>query len=207
MICAALTASKPVAAETTTVAALGDSLVQGYGLPADQGFVPQMQSWLDGRGVDATLLNAGVSGDTTAGGLARADWTLTEDVDALIVALGGNDVLRGIDPAVSRENLEGILKTAQARNVPVLLIGISAPGNYGADYKAEFEANYPALSKRYGTLLYEDLLQPLTDLPDRTAVVERYFQPDRLHPNADGIRLIVEAVGPSVAELIKMANP
>lgn len=207
MICAALTASKPAAAETTTVAALGDSLVQGYGLPADQGFVPQMQFWLDGRGVDATLLNAGVSGDTTAGGLARADWTLTEDVDALIVALGGNDVLRGIDPAVSRENLEGILKTAQARNVPVLLIGISAPGNYGADYKAEFEANYPALSKRYGTLLYEDLLQPLTDLPDRTGAVERYFQPDRLHPNADGIRLIVEAIGPSVAELIKMANP
>ena len=93
-------------AEKVTIAALGDSLTAGYGLPVDQGFVPQLQGWLDAEGADVTVLNAGVSGDTTAGGLSRVDWTLTPDVDAMIVALGGNDLLRGLDPSVSRANLD-----------------------------------------------------------------------------------------------------
>ena len=110
----ALGIALPATAEPVVVAALGDSLTQGYGLPAEQGFVPQLESWLNANGSDVHVINAGVSGDTTAGGLARIDWTLTPDVDALIVALGGNDLLRGIAPEVSRGNLDGILAKARA---------------------------------------------------------------------------------------------
>ena len=104
-------------AEPVTIAALGDSLTQGYGLPQEAGFVPQLQDWLRAEGADVVLINAGVSGDTTAGGAARVDWTLTPEVDAMIVALGGNDLLRGIDPGVSRENLDKILAVAEAKEV------------------------------------------------------------------------------------------
>ncbi len=110
----------------TTVVALGDSLTAGYGLPADQGFVPRLQAWLDDHGADVEVQNAGVSGDTTAGGLSRVDWALGDDADAVIVALGGNDFLRGIDPALVRENLQSILEKTSARDLPVLLVGIDA---------------------------------------------------------------------------------
>ncbi len=139
-------------------------------------------------------------------GLARVDWTLSADVDALIVSLGGNDVLRGLDPAVSRINLDGILAAAKVRDIPVLLIGVAAPGNYGADYKAEFDAVFPALSKTYGTLLYPNFLQALAEMPDRSETIARYFQPDGLHPNAAGVELIVKSIGPSVAELAELAH-
>ena len=129
-----------LAAGTVTIAALGDSLTQGFGLPESQGFVPQMQSWLRAEGADVVLINAGVSGDTTQGGLSRVGWTLTPEVDAIIVALGGNDLLRGLDPAVSRANLDGILREAQAAGVEIMLVGMEAPGNYGPDYKAAFDA-------------------------------------------------------------------
>ena len=115
-----LTLAAPAAAEELEILALGDSLIQGYGLMADEGFVPQMQDWLEAQGHDVTLINGGVSGDTTAGGLARVEWSLSPGVDAMIVALGGNDVLRGLDPAVSRDNLNGILRVAAAREMPVL---------------------------------------------------------------------------------------
>ena len=105
--------------------ALGDSLTAGYGLPTDQGFVPQLQAWLAAKGLDVKIINAGVSGDTTAGGLSRADWSLTPDVQAVIVNLGGNDMLRGIDPATSRANLDAILAKVKARGVP-MLAGIAA---------------------------------------------------------------------------------
>ncbi|RMD46550.1 MAG: arylesterase, partial [Alphaproteobacteria bacterium] len=127
-------------ARTLRVVALGDSLTQGYGLPAGQGFVPQLERWLRERGHDVELVNAGVSGDTTAGGRARIGWTLAGGADALIVALGGNDVLRGLPPEEARANLEAILAEAEARGIPVLLIGIDAPGNYGPDYERAFEA-------------------------------------------------------------------
>lgn len=198
--------SEPAHAKPATIAILGDSLVQGYGLPVDQGFVPQLQNWLYSNGVDANVLNAGVSGDTTAGGLARVEWTLTPEVDALVVSFGGNDVLRGLDPAASRENLEGILKVAKKHSIPVLLIGIAAPGNYGADYKTAFEAIYPDLSQQYGTMLYPNFLMSLTSLPDRADTLARYFQPDGLHPNPEGVGLIVESIGPEVAKLAKIAS-
>ena len=134
-----LLSTTAVFAEPITIAAMGDSLTQGYGLQAEQGFVPQLQAWLDENGADAKIVNAGVSGDTTAGGLARAAWTLTPDVDAMIVALGGNDMLRGIDPAASKANLAGILDAAAAQDVDVLLIGMQAPGNFGPAYKEAFD--------------------------------------------------------------------
>jgi len=190
------------AAEPVTIAALGDSLTQGYGLAADQGFVPQLQAWLDGQGVEAVLINAGVSGDTTAGGLSRVAWTLTADVDALIVALGGNDMLRGVDPAVSRANLDGILAVAGEAGVPVLLVGMDAPPNYGPAYEAAFEAMYPELAEIYGTLFHANFLGGLAALENRAATLERYMQPDRIHPNADGVTLIVKDIGPNVIQLV-----
>lgn len=189
-------------AEQLVIAALGDSLTQGYGLAQEAGFVPQLQSWLDAQGIDARLINAGVSGDTTAGGLARAAWTLTPEVDAMIVALGGNDLLRGLDPAVSRVNLEGILQAAQAAEVEVLLVGMQAPGNFGPDYKAAFDAIYPDLAENYSTLYAPSFFEGLGAEGGDPATVRAYMQADAIHPNAEGVRLIVEALGPSVAELV-----
>lgn len=189
------------------MAALGDSLTQGYGLPEAQGFVPQLERWLAENGVEAEIVNAGVSGDTTAGGLSRIGWTLTDDVDALIVALGGNDVLRGIAPDVARANLAGILDAAEARGLPVLLIGIAAPGNYGAEYKASFDAIYTDLADRYDAAMLPSFLAPLEDAAgSRDAALRRFMQPDGIHPNAEGVAVIVEAVGPEVADLIARAE-
>lgn len=194
--------SAPVWAEEVVIAAMGDSLTQGYGLPVEQGFVPQLQDWLDGQGHAVKLINAGVSGDTTAGGLSRVGWTLTEDVDALIVALGGNDMLRGIDPGVARSNLDGILQAAVAADVPVLLVGMDAPPNYGPDYEAAFEAMYPDLADAYGAVLHRDFLAALAALDDRDLALRTYMQGDGIHPNAAGVTLIVEDLGPSVEALL-----
>ena len=193
-------------AETVTIAALGDSLTQGYGLVEEQGFVPQLQRWLDGQGADVRLINAGVSGDTTAGGAARVAWTLTDDVDAMIVALGGNDLLRGIDPALSRANVEAILQEASGRDVDVLLIGIRAPGNYGADYKAQFDAIYPELSEAYDTLYLENFFVGFGEAASDPAQLRDVMQSDGIHPNANGVAQIVEGIGPKVLELIDRAG-
>jgi len=200
-----LLAALPAAAqaEEVTIAALGDSLTQGYGLAAEDGFVPQLQAWLTRRGHDVTLINAGVSGDTTAGGLARAAWTLTPEIDGMIVALGGNDLLRGLDPAESRANLAGILDVAGAQGVEVLLVGMTAPANYGPDYKSAFDAIYPELAQEYGTLLHADFLGALTREGGVQTALQRYLQPDGIHPNAAGVTLIVEDIGPSVEALIE----
>ena len=196
----------PVLAEPVTLAAFGDSLTQGYGLPPEDGFVPQLESWLSQNGAHAKVVNAGVSGDTTAGGLSRVEWTLTPEIDGLIVALGGNDLLRGIDPAVSKSNLEGILSAAQSRNIPVLLVGMDAPSNYGSEYKQAFDSMYPQLARKFGVMLYPDFLSAISAQDDRQAALSRYMQPDGIHPNRDGVELIVESVGPSVLELVKLAR-
>lgn len=193
-------------AEPVTIAALGDSLTQGYGLPQEAGFVPRLQDWLRAEGSEVVLINAGVSGDTTAGGAARVNWTLTPEVDAMIVALGGNDLLRGIDPAVSRANLETILQAAQAAEVPVLLIGMQAPGNYGPEYKRDFEANYTELAEQYGTLLVPDFLGGLAGEGADPAALGRFLQSDGIHPNAEGVARIVAAIGPAVQALIASAR-
>ena len=184
-----------------TIAALGDSLTQGYGLPNGEGFVPQLQAWLDEADADVMLINAGVSGDTTAGGLSRIAWTLSDDVDALIVALGGNDLLRGIDPAVSRANLDGILSEARGRGLPVLLVGMDAPSNYGADFEAAFDAMYPELAEKHGALFHPNFLGALVAIGDRAEALATYMQADGIHPNRDGVALIVQDLGPQVKKL------
>ena len=188
--------------------AYGDSLTAGYGLPEGDGFVPQLQRWLAENGAEATVLNAGVSGDTTAGGLSRLDWTLTPEVDALIVTLGGNDLLRGVDPAVTRSNLDAILTEAETRGLPVLLIGLRASGNYGPDYKTAFDAIYPELAAKHDALLVPSFFTALQSAPEGVNEArKRYIQADGIHPNAKGVALIVEAIGPSVVELINQVAP
>ena len=194
----------PAAADPLTLVALGDSLTQGYGLPQEQGFVPQLQAWLRAKGADVTVVNAGVSGDTSAGGLARLAWTLEGGGDAMIVALGGNDLLRGLDPAETRANIEAILAEASGRGLPVLLIGLPAPGNYGAEYKADFDAIWPELAAQYGAQMVPNMLAGLSDIaPDQRAGL---VQPDGLHPSADGVKVMVEALGPEVLRLLERAG-
>lgn len=190
-------------AEPVMIAALGDSLTQGYGLPPDEGFVPQLEVWLTENGVDARVVNAGVSGDTTAGGLSRIEWTLTPEIDAVIIALGGNDLLRGIDPAVSRANLEGILDVTGARDLPVLLIGMDSPSNYGPEFEAAFDSMYPDLAAAYGALFHPNFLGALTTKDDIQTALSELMQGDGIHPNARGVALIVEDIGPKVAELVE----
>ena len=189
------------------IAALGDSLTQGFGLLQEDGFVPQMEAWLQARGHDVRLLNAGVSGDTTAGGLARAAWTLTEEVDAMIVTLGGNDLLRAIPPEASRTNLAGILDVAAEAGVEVLLVGLRAPGNYGPAFQQAFDAMYPDLAAEYGTLYAEDFFAGFGGTPqnDPGSIVD-LMQADGIHPNANGVAVIVEALGPQVEALVQAAQ-
>ena len=188
-------------AEPVTIAALGDSLTQGFGLPEADGFVPQMQRWLAAQGVEAKLINAGVSGDTTQGGLSRVGWTLTDEVDGMIVALGGNDLLRGIFPEVSRANLTGILEAAETADVDVLLVGMQAPGNYGPDYKTAFDQIYPDLAEAFGTLYLESFFAGLGS--QDPAQVREFLQADGVHPNRAGVAKIVEGMGPLVLQLVR----
>jgi acyl-CoA thioesterase-1 len=150
--------------------------------------------------VELALINAGVSGDTTAGGLARVDWTLTPEVDAMIVTLGGNDFLRGIDPANVRANLRGILQAAADRGVPVFLVGMEASMNYGADYKAAFDSIYPDLAGEFGATLYPDFFEGLTEGRDIEDARSTLMQADGIHPNAEGVALIVAAMGPDLRD-------
>lgn len=204
----ALLLVSPAAAEgPVTVVALGDSLTAGYGLPRAEGFVARLQAWLDARGATVEVQNAGVSGDTTAGGLSRVDWALGDGADAMILALGGNDFLRGTDPGTSRENLRGILEAARERGIPVLLVGINASGQYGPDYEAAFDGMYRDLAREFGALLETDWFEGLREegatLGDTRA---RYLQPDGIHPNAAGVERIVERLGPRVLELAEEAG-
>jgi acyl-CoA thioesterase-1 len=193
-------------AEAVTVFALGDSLTAGYGLPEADGLVPQLNAWLAAKGAEITVLNGGVSGDTSAGGLSRLDWSLTPEVDAMIVTLGGNDLLRGLQPQVTRTNIDAILANAQTRDLPVLLIGMEAPSNFGPAYKEAFDRLYPDLAAQYGASLidsYFGLIDPDASDPGQIAP---FMQPDGIHPNADGVRRAVESLGPQIialAELVK----
>lgn len=202
---ALLVAAGGAAAEPVTVAALGDSLTQGYGLPVDQGLVPQLESWLVAQGLDVTVINAGVSGDTSTGGLARVGWTLGAGVDAMIVELGANDMLRGLDPALTRANLAGILDAARMQGVEVLLVGVPAVDNYGPDYKAAFDAMFSDLADSYDVALYPDIFAALRE-GDGTGDIETarrdFMQEDGIHPDAEGVARIVDDLGPAVAALV-----
>ncbi|WP_083791129.1 arylesterase [Roseobacter sp. CCS2] len=193
-------------AETVTIAALGDSLTAGYGLAQDDGFVPQLEAWLEQQGADVTVMNAGVSGDTTAGGLSRVAWTLTPEVDAMIVTLGGNDYLRGIDPAVSRANLDGVLAAGQDAGVEMLLVGLSVGANYGLEYKQEFEGMYVELATKYDIALYADFAAGLRAAAGMQEGMSEFLQPDGIHPNPEGVSVIVAAIGPAVLDLVTAAQ-
>ncbi len=192
----ALLAAPLRAEEPVRIVAIGDSLTAGYGLPQEDGFVAQLGRWLEAQDAPAVeLVNMGVSGDTTAGGHARLDWALAEGADAVILALGANDALRGVAPAETRKNLDAMLSELGKRSLPVLLIGVEAPLNYGRDYKAAFDAIYPELAEKHATL---DASWGLRELANAPGMV----QEDGLHPSASGVARIVERLGPSVLDLI-----
>lgn len=185
-----------IAADPVVITMLGDSITAGYGLAAGEAPPARLQAWLAANGLAARVINAGVSGDTTAGGRARLDWVLAEQPDYLIVALGANDVLRGLDPAAARANLDAILTEAQARGIPVLLVGMLAAPNLGPDYAAAFNPIYAALAASHDVPLYPFLLDGVAMRPDLN-------QGDGLHPNAAGAAVLAERLGPTVLEFVR----
>ncbi len=183
------------AAAATRILAFGDSLTAGLGLAPEQAFPARLAARLAADGYAVEIANGGVSGDTTAGGVARLDWALGNHPDLVLLELGANDALRGIDPKVTEANLDAMLKKLTAAHVGVLLLGMQAPGNWGPDYQKSFNAIYPALAKKYNVPLYRFFL-------DGVALNPSLNQPDGLHPNAAGVAVIVERVAPQVERLL-----
>ena len=183
----------------STIVALGDSLTAGYGLPPGQGFAEQLQDALRARGHDVSVIDAGASGDTSTGGLARLDWSVPEDADAVIVELGANDALRGLDPSITRKALSDIVKRLKARGQKVLLAGMRAPPNLGDVYAAEFDAIYPDLAAAEDVPLYPFFL-------DGVAADASLNLADGIHPTSEGVARIVEKILPSVETLIVKAG-
>lgn len=177
------------------IVAFGDSLTAGYGLAANEAFPAQLQRALEVKGVAADVVNAGVSGDTTTGGLSRLDWSVPDGTDAVILELGANDALRGFDPAVTRKALDTMLHRFQERKIPVLLCGMLAPPNLGAEYGRAFNTIYPDLAAETGAMLYPFFLTGVAADP-------KLNQRDGLHPTAAGVAVIVARIMPQVEELI-----
>jgi acyl-CoA thioesterase I len=183
------------AAQPTKLVILGDSLTAGYGLQAAQAFPARLEAGLRARGHEVVVINAGVSGDTARQGLERLDWSVEADADAVILELGANDALRGFDPNVTRDSLEGIIVRLKERKIPVMLAGMLAPPNLGASYKEIFDAIYPGLAKRHGITLYPFFL-------DGVASEAAFNLDDGIHPNAKGVDEIVRRMLPSVEEFL-----
>jgi acyl-CoA thioesterase I len=177
------------------IVALGDSLTAGFGLPRDDAFPAKLEAALKAKGLAVDIANAGVSGDTASGGLARLDWSVPAGADAVILELGANDALRGLDPKVTRAALEGILRRLKERGIAVLLAGMRAPPNLGADYVGAFDAIFPELATEHDALLYPFFL-------DGVAADRALNQPDGLHPTARGIDAIVQRILPKAEELV-----
>jgi acyl-CoA thioesterase-1 len=177
------------------ILAVGTSLTQGYGLPPGTEIPAVLQDRLKAAHVDAVVINAGVSGDTSSGGLARLDWSLADHPNAAIVELGSNDALRGVPPAVTEKNLSAILAKLKAAHIPVLLLGMQAPRNLGPEYARQFDPIYPKLAKQYGALLYPFVL-------DGVALNPKLNQKDGIHPNPAGVKIIVGKLLPYVQKLV-----
>jgi acyl-CoA thioesterase-1 len=199
MACLAGAGSASAADKPLKLVALGDSLSAGYGLPAQDAFPAKLQAALKAKGYDVTVVNAGVSGDTAAGGRDRLDWSVPEDADAVIVELGANDALRGLDPALTEQALTAILDRLAAKRLPVLLAGMKAPRNMGSDYTATFDAIYPALAANHPVVFYSFFLEGVAADPHLN-------QGDGLHPTAAGVDVIVQRILPKVEELIAGAR-
>lgn len=180
------------------IVVLGDSLTAGLGLPAQASFPARLEQALRAKGHNVSIQNAGVSGDTASGGLARLDWSVPDDADAVILELGANDALRGLDPAVTRRALDAIIARLQARGVSVLLAGMRAPRNLGPDYVRDFDAIYPELAAKYGLVFDPFFLEGV-------ATEAALNQADGLHPSATGVDAIVARILPKVEELISRA--
>jgi acyl-CoA thioesterase-1 len=189
----------PASAEPLRIVALGDSLTAGLGLPKADGFAARLETALREKGHDVVVVDAGVSGDTASDGLARLDWSVGDDAAAVIVELGSNDALRGVDPKITRDALDRLLARLTERKVPVLLAGMLAPPNLGADYGAAFNGMYADLAQRHGALLYPFFL-------DGVAAEAGLNQADGMHPNAAGVAVIVARILPAVEELIARAG-
>jgi acyl-CoA thioesterase-1 len=185
----------PAQERPVRIVALGDSLTTGAGLPANQALPVRLQAALKAKGVAAEIADAGVSGDTTANGLARLDWAVGDNADGVIVALGANDMLRGIDPTVTRQALDDILRRLAERKIPVLLAGMRAVPNLGEDFAKRFEAIYPELAAKHDVLLYPFLL-------DGVAADAKLNQRDGIHPSAAGVERMVAGILPKVEELV-----
>jgi acyl-CoA thioesterase I len=183
------------AADEARLLLLGDSLVAGYGLPEEEGFAARLQEALDARGHDVRVIDAGVSGDTSAGGLARLDWTLADAPTHALVELGANDGLRGLPPERMRDNLDAIIGRLKDEGVVVMLAGMYAPPNLGPDYAEAFDAVFPELAEEHDVLLYPFFL-------DGVATERALNQRDGIHPNADGVAVIVERILPYVERLL-----
>jgi len=187
--------SAALAQEPLSIVALGDSLTAGYGLAPGEGFPAQLQAALRQRGYDVEIVDAGVSGDTSTGGLSRLDWSVPDTADGVIVELGANDALRGIPPDLTRQSLGDIVGRLKARGKPVLLAGMKAPPNMGDDYAGRFDAIYPEIAGEHDVILYPFFL-------DGVAGNLSLNQPDGIHPTAEGVAMIVERMVPKVEELI-----
>ncbi|MBD0414087.1 arylesterase [Oryzicola mucosus] len=197
---AASLALSPAYAKTVKVVGFGDSLMAGYGLGPGEGFPEKLQAALQAKGHDVVIANAGVSGDTTSGGLSRLDWSVPDDTDLVILELGANDMLRGISPETAEKNLDAMLRQLKGRGIDVLLAGMFAAPNLGADYGDRFNAIYPTLAKKYDVTLYPFFLDGVAG--DRSYALE-----DGMHPNAKGIDRMVERFLPTMeAELAKQRD-
>jgi len=182
-------------AKPTEILVFGDSIAAGFGLPQQEAFPARLEAKLRADGLSVHVINAGVSGDTTADGLARLDWSLAEKPDLVILELGANDALRGLDPAAVRANLDKLIGKIQASGAKLLLAGMQAPANWGEQYQQAFNGIYPELAEAHGIPLYPFVL-------DGVALDPKLNQPDGLHPNERGVAIIVEHIAPYVARLM-----
>jgi len=183
-------------AEPVHIIAFGDSLMAGYGLPGSQAFPSKLSATLRAKGYDVNVVNAGVSGDTTAAGLARVDWSIPKGTQAVILEFGANDAFRGISPEIAKKNLDEIIARLKARNIEVLLVGMLAPPNLGKEYGSAFNPLYADLAKKHGLLLVPFFL-------DGVAGDRNLNQPDGIHPTAEGVDIMVKKLLPSVEALIQ----
>ena len=197
--CAFLMAPVAHAAAPLKIVALGDSLTAGYGLPGGQAFPARLQKALRSKGYDVKIVNAGVSGDTTTAGLDRLAWSVPDDTAGVILELGANDALRGVDPKVTKATLEKILDRLAKRHIPVLLAGMQSPRNMGPEYVKTFDAIYPALAAQHDVIFYPFFLAGVAADP-------KLNQADGMHPNPQGVDIIVQRMLPSVEQLIARAK-
>lgn len=198
MVVALLTFALPAqgSAQPLRILVLGDSLSAGYGLMLSDSFPSQLERALRGADMEAVVINAGVSGDTSAGGLSRLQWSLSQGVDAVIIELGANDGLRGLRPDETLRNLESIITRLKQRGLAILLTGMRAPPNLGADYGREFAAIYPRLAKKHGVALYPFFLQGVAAIPELN-------QQDTIHPNPQGVGVVTKGILPHIIKMLK----